>query len=73
MSTDPQIGPTSSVAAGELQRKPRTKPREQGLARVTLDLPEAQHRRLKIAAIEAGITMRQLILELLEREGITNR
>jgi hypothetical protein len=35
-------------------------------------MPELQHKRLKIAAIEAGITMRQLILALLDREGITD-
>lgn len=72
MPTLSQIDPTTKPqrAAGEWRRKPV---REQGLARVTLDLPEAQHKRLKIAAIEAGTTMRQLILDLLEREGITNK
>ena len=48
-------------------------PREQGLARITIDVPELQYKRLKIAAIEAGVTMRQLVLELMELGGITNR
>lgn len=40
--------------------------------RITVDIPTAQHKRLKLAAIESGVTVRQLILELLEREGITD-
>jgi hypothetical protein len=63
----------SQVVEGEPQRKSRSPLREQGLARITLDLPEAQHRRLKIAAIEGGTTMRQIIIDLLEREGIRNQ
>jgi hypothetical protein len=41
--------------------------------RTTLDVPELQHKRLKVAAIEKGKTIRELLLELLEKEGITNR
>lgn len=72
MRTPPQIDPTRKPerSAGEWRRKPV---REMGLARVTVDIPEAQYKRLKYAAIEARTTMRQLILDLLEREGITNR
>lgn len=73
MISSPTTKTVVAAGGGGAQRKPRALPREQGLARVTLDLPEAQHRRLKIAAIEAGTTMRQLILDLLEREGITNK
>jgi len=58
---------------GGWRKKRKTPTREMGLVRITVDLPEAQHKRLKIAALNGGITLRQLILELLEREGITDR
>lgn len=40
------------------------------LVRMTLDLPESQHIRLKIAAIKRRVTVRRLVMELLEKEGI---
>jgi len=43
---------------------------EKGLVRVTLDIPESQHMRLKIAAIRRRVTLRAFVMQLLEREGI---
>jgi hypothetical protein len=37
---------------------------------VTLDIPESQHMRLKIAAIRRRLTLRKFMMQLLEREGI---
>lgn len=37
---------------------------------MTLDIPESQHMRLKIAAIRRRVTLRQFMMQLLEREGI---
>lgn len=51
----------------------RLTPREMGCVRTTLDVPELQHKRLRLAAIEQGTTIRDLILALLEKEGIKNR
>jgi len=44
-----------------------------GCVRTTLDVPVLQHKRLRLAAVERGTTIRDLILELLEKEGIKNR
>jgi hypothetical protein len=38
--------------------------------RVTLDIPESQHVRLKIAAIRKRVTLREFMIQMLEREGI---
>jgi hypothetical protein len=38
--------------------------------RVTVDLPESQHVRLKIAAIRKRVTLREFMIQMLEREGI---
>jgi hypothetical protein len=38
--------------------------------RVTLDIPESQHMRLKIAAIRRRVTLQDFMINLLEREGI---
>jgi hypothetical protein len=38
--------------------------------RVTLDIPESQHMRLKIAAIRRRTTLQDFMIKLLEREGI---
>ena len=37
---------------------------------MTLDIPESQHMRLKIAAIRRRITLREFMMQMLEREGI---
>jgi len=42
----------------------------EGLVRMTLDLPESQHMRLKIAAIRKRMTLRKFMIEMIEREGI---
>jgi hypothetical protein len=41
--------------------------------RTTVDLPMSQHRRLRIEAAKRGITIKDLIRDLLEKEGIRNR
>ncbi len=38
------------------------------LVRLTIDTPESMHRKLKIKAIEKGVSMRDYILQLLEKE-----
>lgn len=56
-----------------MQPTQRTRSKERSreeLVRMTLDLPESQHIRLKIAAIRRRVTVRRLVMELLEKEGI---
>jgi len=41
------------------------------MARLSVDIPYSTLRALKIAAIERGCTVREFVLTLLEREGVT--
>jgi len=43
------------------------------LKRLTIDLTDDEHRVLKALAAEAGVTMRDLVLETLRREGLLTR
>ena len=43
-----------------------------GLVRITVDLSDRQHHKLRVAALNQRITARQLIIDLLTREGITD-
>jgi predicted HicB family RNase H-like nuclease len=43
-----------------------------GLVRITVDVPERQHRNLRIAAYDRRVSVRQLVLDLLAREGISD-
>jgi hypothetical protein len=61
--------PTRSAGAGEgTEAAPATKA---GMARLSVDIPCATLRALKIRAIEHGCTVRELVLSLLDREGLT--
>jgi hypothetical protein len=42
------------------------------LVRITVDIPERQHRKLRIAVLDRRTTAQQLVLELLAREGIND-
>jgi hypothetical protein len=52
------------------KRKPSV--RDMGLVRITVDLSDRQHHKLRVAALNQRITARQLIIDLLTREGITD-
>jgi Antitoxin ParD len=43
------------------------------LKRLTIDLTGDEHRVLKAHAAEAGVSMRDLVLEVLRREGLLTR
>jgi len=43
------------------------------LKRLTIDLTDDEHRVLKAIAAEAGVTMRDLVLQTLRREGLLSR
>ncbi len=43
---------------------------DEGEARLVVNIPERLHRALKMRAVERGITIRALVLELLEHAGI---
>lgn len=43
------------------------------LKRLTIDLTDDEHRVLKTLAAEAGMTMRDLVLQTLRREGLLSR
>jgi hypothetical protein len=38
--------------------------------RLTVDMSAEEHRQLKISAIGAGVTVRELVLRALRREGV---
>ena len=51
--------------------KPKAKPSntvKERMVRMTIDTPEGMHRKLKIKSIEKGVSMRDYILRLIERE-----
>ncbi len=58
--------------ASKSRPKPKPKPakpeKKDKLVRLTIDTPEQMHKKLKIRAIEKGISMRDYILQLLEKE-----
>jgi hypothetical protein len=43
---------------------------EEGTARITLDMPVAAHRALKLLALKHGTTMRDFIMEALKDKGL---
>jgi len=43
------------------------------LKRLTIDLTDEEHRTLKGFAAEAGVSMRDLVLQTLRREGLLSR
>lgn len=43
------------------------------LKRLTIDLTDDEHRVLKALAAEAGLSMRDLVLQTLRREGLLSR
>lgn len=43
------------------------------LKRLTIDLTDEEHRVLKAIAAEGGISMRDLVLQTLRREGLLTR
>lgn len=42
----------------------------EGTTRLVVDMPTAIHRRLKLAVVAEGLTIREFILELLREKGI---
>jgi predicted DNA binding CopG/RHH family protein len=42
---------------------------EDGDARLVVNLPERLHRSIKMRAVEQGVTIREYVLGLLERDG----
>jgi len=42
------------------------------LTRLTIDLPSSLHRQLKLAAVSQGKSMKEIILECVERELTAN-
>jgi hypothetical protein len=59
-------------ARNPLRTKRKPGPSEKGLVRITVDVPRRQHRQLRIAALDRRVSVRQLVLDLLAREGINN-
>ena len=72
-TVEPPVDTTanSSKAPPASKNRSRSKPvapEKEKLVRLTIDTPERMHKRLKIRAIEKGISMRDYILQLLEKE-----
>ena len=64
--------PATEQVSPSWRKKPRASVRELGLVRITVDLSDRQHRKLRVAALDQRITARQLIINLLTREGISD-
>ena len=47
------------------KRPPKVKPEK--LHRVSLDLPDALYKKVKLASLDKGITMRQLLIEMIKK------
>jgi predicted HicB family RNase H-like nuclease len=43
------------------------------LKRLTIDLADEEHRVLKVLAAESGVSMRDLVIATLRREGLLSR
>jgi len=67
---DPGAAPASAdaFAAGAALVQSQTGPRPEKPVRLNLDLDPATHRRLKIAAIDRGISVAVLVRQAIERE-----
>lgn len=55
-------------AVAKKAKTPAAKSKTEKLVRLTIDTPEGMHRKLKIRSIERGLSMRDYILRLLEKE-----
>ena len=53
--------PTARAAAAKL---------EEGEARLVVNVPEGLHRKVKMRAVERGISIREYVLELLAGDGL---
>lgn len=59
----------SKVAASS--RAAAARAAEEGTKSIFVEVPASLHRALKHCALERGMTVKALVLELLEREGIS--
>ncbi len=64
---EPKAKPKKEVVEKPVKAKAARK-KAVKLVRLTIDTPESMHRKLKIKAIEKGVSMRDYILQLLEKE-----
>jgi predicted HicB family RNase H-like nuclease len=55
------------MQVGEDMPKTEQKPSRK---RLTVDMSIEEHQRLKLAAVQAGVSMREFVMALLTREGI---
>lgn len=58
--------PTAKKA--KAKKKKVEEPIEEKITRLTIDTPSSMHKKLKIRCIEKGVSMRDLILKLIEKE-----
>jgi hypothetical protein len=66
----PRLGLTRPTAAPKSHASKAAAKLEEGEARLVVNMPEALHRKLKMRAVERGITIREYVLKLLERDGL---
>ncbi len=64
------VAPPKAKVVKAVAPKPKVKIVEEKvkLVRMTIDTPEDMHKRLKIKSIERGISMRDYVLRLIEKE-----
>jgi hypothetical protein len=58
------------AALGRRVTPPRPPARERGQARLAVNLPNELHKQLKVKAAEKGMTIRDYIIKLLQRDGL---
>lgn len=69
--TKPKLGLTRPTAAAAVAQSKAAAKLAEGEARLVVNMPEVLHRKLKMRAVERGQSIRDYILELLDKDGIS--
>lgn len=68
--TKPKLNLTRPSAAKAHAAREAAKSIEQGESRLTVNIPTALHRGLKVHAVREGTTIRDFIVKVLEQAGV---
>ena len=60
--------PTQTISRAASKAKPKPVPEKVKLVRMTIDTPDQMHKQLKVKSVMAGISMRNYILKLIEKD-----
>jgi len=65
---EPQVAAKAPSPKAKVVKAKKVVEEKVKLVRMTIDTPEDMHKRLKIKSIERGISLRDYVLKLIERE-----